>query len=472
MSIVPPGSHIGRAPSGSRRQQNASEVLAALLEGDMDVHPKRSQPVRFRNPDGKVGRRDDWTHWLHWYPAKMFHRIPRQILQAVPPATSNVLLDPFCGSGTVLLEGAISGYQVIGIDVNPIARLISRVKTTPIAPKRLRRYRAGVFARVRSDNFMPPPDPVLDYWFKPEARAALARLARAVDPIKAQEVRDFYRVTLSSIIRRVSLADPAIAPPVRLNTKRAARATHRYRQALDFASALTTSDVYDLFGDVLSRNLDRMARLDHCDDCGSAVVLDSGLHAAATGLSPSSVDLIVTSPPYCGAQKYVRSLRLEMLCLGIDPHDIAEADRRTLGTERLRLSDRLPEAEIPQPVRALVRRISLRNPTRGTMASATFKGGRSFQSQRVSASAVPWGIRRVSFAARITSRAAAVDTARYFSAFANAANLPTSAVLVDKIPSRAGTDHTATHDCRYHQRRTVLVFSRPDNARYHLIPLQ
>ena len=400
----------------------------------MDVHPKRSQPVRFRNPDGKVGRRDDWTHWLHWYPAKMFHRIPRQILQAVPPATSNVLLDPFCGSGTVLLEGAISGYQVIGIDVNPIARLISRVKTTPIAPKRLRRYRAGVFARVRSDNFMPPPDPVLDYWFKPEARAALARLARAVDPIKAQEVRDFYRVTLSSIIRRVSLADPAIAPPVRLNTKRAARATHRYRQALDFASALTTSDVYDLFGDVLSRNLDRMARLDHCDDCGSAVVLDSGLHAAATGLSPSSVDLIVTSPPYCGAQKYVRSLRLEMLCLGIDPHDIAEADRRTLGTERLRLSDRLPEAEIPQPVRALVRRISLRNPTRGTMAARYFQYLDLFakECRRV---LCPGGFAFVSFGTNHIA-GCRVDTARYFSAFANAANLPTSAVLVDKIPSR------------------------------------
>lgn len=41
--------------------------------------------VKFRNNDGSVGRRDFATHWIHWYPAKMFHRIPQAILASLFP---------------------------------------------------------------------------------------------------------------------------------------------------------------------------------------------------------------------------------------------------------------------------------------------------------------------------------------------------------------------------------------------------
>src|SRR2546422_3074150 len=73
--------------------------------------------VAFRSPDGRVGRRDAATHWIHWYPAKMFHRIPQQILSALTTREKTTVLDPFCGSGTVLLEGALKGHRTIGIDI-------------------------------------------------------------------------------------------------------------------------------------------------------------------------------------------------------------------------------------------------------------------------------------------------------------------------------------------------------------------
>ena len=86
--------------------------------------------TKFRGSQGAVGRRDAATHWIHWYPAKMFHRIPAEILASLTADDGLTVLDPFCGSGTVLLEAALRGHSAIGIDINPLARLISKVKTT------------------------------------------------------------------------------------------------------------------------------------------------------------------------------------------------------------------------------------------------------------------------------------------------------------------------------------------------------
>src|SRR5664280_2676519 len=71
------------------------------------------------------------THMLHPYPAKLLPQIPAFFLTTSrfgPDAPPMVLADPFCGTGTVLLEGALRGLEVIGADTNPLARLIARVK--------------------------------------------------------------------------------------------------------------------------------------------------------------------------------------------------------------------------------------------------------------------------------------------------------------------------------------------------------
>src|SRR3954447_1786415 len=125
---------------------------------------RRTFNVAFRSVDGSIGKRDFATHWIHWYPAKMFHRIPRAILGALEFESKLVILDPFCGSGTVLLEGMLKGHAVMGVDVNPIARLISKVKTTPICPVHLGRHLQGVLRRAQNNDVDPPSSETLDYW--------------------------------------------------------------------------------------------------------------------------------------------------------------------------------------------------------------------------------------------------------------------------------------------------------------------
>jgi len=70
------------------------------------------------------------THGFHKYPAKFFPELPRWLIQKY--AIRGPVLDPMAGSGTVNVESLLCGIPSIAIDIDPFARLLTRVKTTPL----------------------------------------------------------------------------------------------------------------------------------------------------------------------------------------------------------------------------------------------------------------------------------------------------------------------------------------------------
>jgi hypothetical protein len=124
----------------------------------------------------------------------MFHRIPRTILDAIEPNFTCVILDPFCGSGTVLLEGLLRGHVAIGLDINPLAQLISRVKTTTYNVDRLTAYYESLVRKARADRTAPTQDACFDFWFRPVVKSTLYHLRRAVDGVPPGKYRDFLEV--------------------------------------------------------------------------------------------------------------------------------------------------------------------------------------------------------------------------------------------------------------------------------------
>ena len=297
---------------------DAAAVIRDLNEGRWNAQQgEREIDVSFRYPNRAVGRRDSATHWIHSYPAKMFHRIPSVFLDTIELPTKASILDPFCGSGTVLLEANIRGHHAIGIDINPLARLISRVKTTPLDPSCLEEHLRSLLPRARRSRSSPPPQSTLDSWLSVPARRGLHRITVAIADIDDAAIRAFFLVTLTSIVRRVSAADPAVPPLVRLREERASAAGARYRKALRRSRSITTSSVYSAFADAGAANIRRMSELHALrHGLGRTRLPELGTDAASTGLPPGSIDAIITSPPYCGAQKYVRSLKLELLLSG------------------------------------------------------------------------------------------------------------------------------------------------------------
>ncbi|MGC8783271.1 MAG: DNA methyltransferase [Armatimonadota bacterium] len=71
------------------------------------------------------------THGFHPYPAMMIPQVARRLIRMYG-RTGYTLLDPFCGSGTSLVEARLSGINAYGIDLNPLAVLLARVKSTPL----------------------------------------------------------------------------------------------------------------------------------------------------------------------------------------------------------------------------------------------------------------------------------------------------------------------------------------------------
>src|SRR4051812_46112575 len=101
--------------------QDSTEVLNRLL--DRYDRTRRAVTVNFRElvPWMPTGERA--THFIHPYPAKLLRHIPAFFLSSdVLSAPGDTVLDPFCGSGTVLLEGLLHERYALGADANPLAR--------------------------------------------------------------------------------------------------------------------------------------------------------------------------------------------------------------------------------------------------------------------------------------------------------------------------------------------------------------
>ncbi len=94
----------------------------------------------------------EFTHGFHLYPARMHPEIAKRLIAKYASDTKKVVFDPFMGSGGVLVEGLIHGNNSVGIDVNPFAVLVSKVKTTPVDPVKLERAYEHIISRSKQDH--------------------------------------------------------------------------------------------------------------------------------------------------------------------------------------------------------------------------------------------------------------------------------------------------------------------------------
>lgn len=112
--------------------RDIDKVLVSLFE----KFERSDEPIQvdFRKLVDWVPYSDSYTHYIHSYPAKLLKHIPIFFLNSkvLLSNKNSLILDPFCGSGTVMLEALLAGHSAIGCDANPLARLIAKVKTTKI----------------------------------------------------------------------------------------------------------------------------------------------------------------------------------------------------------------------------------------------------------------------------------------------------------------------------------------------------
>ena len=248
-------------------------------------------------------------HGIHPYPARFIPQLPRQLINFLRPPRSGVIFDPFCGSGTTMVEAQALGFRSVGIDLNPIATLLTRVKTT-LSDKRLSKTAQVLVdsARIFEQPIAVPSIPRVDHWFDEGVQEKLAALTKRIHDIPDDAIRQGLMIAISSIIVRVSRQDG--------DTRYAAVQKDAKEQ------------VYELF-------LRAAAQIDRSREAHFRNLFSSSFHEprvitadvlSVKAMDVGPVDLVITSPPYPNAYEYWLYHKYRMYWLGFDPIAVREAE--------------------------------------------------------------------------------------------------------------------------------------------------
>lgn len=323
--------------------------------------------VNFRQLISSDGGTSKSAHAIHPYPAKLLIHIPQFFLAALPTVAGSALLDPFCGSGTVLYEGALAGLRPVGSDSNPLARLVTRAKLTPLNREVARRQLEEVMAAYPSASPDIPDVVNRNYWFSDRISDSLGKLKTAIQRSVSETLRPVFDVSFSATVRRVSYADPRLSVPVKINPDRSAKYGAKGDEVIRRFARLAEIDVGALFWSIASQNIQR------CSELGQRFAADRPeifSDARSLGLADASVGLAITSPPYVGAQKYVRASSLSLGWLGLTPAcKLRPIERQSIGREHLAADEALePLGTGVVEADSLLEEILKRNPLRARIA--------------------------------------------------------------------------------------------------------
>ena len=261
---------------------------------------------------------------LRWY-GKLVPQLVSRLI-GLYSKEGDVILANFSGSGTVLLESNILKRDSVGIDSNPLAILLSSVKTHPHIPNSrqlLKKLSVAISSRKYKKY---PQDRGDSKWFYPETFQDLMATKEVIEKIKSRRDRDYFLLALSSIIKKVSKVDARCINHIVIDKKKKmVNVFHEFSRKLDeMAESM--------------REYQKIAN-------GNKVSIEKG-DARDTKLHDRSVDLIISHPPYLGAIDYSNIYQLENKILGfsydeVDANDISTNSMAKYLSEMYRVFDEM-----------------------------------------------------------------------------------------------------------------------------------
>jgi hypothetical protein len=371
MALEPRGSAGQReAPAPVQPASDPPAQLWEVLRREYEITGSPVE-VSFRElfPLGSSKRR--LTHDLHAYPGRILPSIPAFVLSLPICQPGCRVLDPFCGSGSIPLEVTLSGRDALAADTNPLARLITSSKVDPPSSEALRRARDYVASRKTAVASARKLDLLnSSLWFTPRIEIGLACLLDAIDEAGDEVVRPFLRAIFSSCVKDLSRANPRLSVPVRQRRDQYPVGhvlNARLNRRLDL---LETVDVRSFFLARLNRAIERVESLRKLNGRGSLV----GMYDDARSLDlldDGAVDVVLTSPPYPGAQKYIRASSLSLTWLGLcSPKALRSLEDLNIGREHFRKHDlqAAPVIGLPGADEVLLE-VARENPVRSHIAA-------------------------------------------------------------------------------------------------------
>jgi len=288
------------------------------------IEPEAIYSIKQTNPN-------TYTHGMFKYPCKFIPEIPRWAMRKYLNEKGNVL-DPFAGSGTTILEAVINSHDAYSTEIDDIAKLITKVKTTQLSQREfdlLDQYYSNIILDLNCafNKIERPEINNLEHWFSNKTICDLSRLKNSIMKITNESIKDFFYVCFVSIIKKVSFADDTSPKPY---------VSNRIKKNPPF--------VENEFRKTFERYKKMEWELMFVKNIGKSIVLKGD---ALDFSLKKEMDLAITSPPYINAFDYGRTMRLENIWMdALTEKELRSKKKHYLGTEKIDVSNEIKDLSI------------------------------------------------------------------------------------------------------------------------------
>ncbi len=263
---------------------------------------------------------DTLTHGFHPWPARMHPAIARVILER---SGAREVVDPFCGAGTTLIEARVAGAASLGVDLNPLAVRLARLKSS--VPSRASReafvetaraVAAASEARVRGrvPIQVSLPKREIAFW-DAHVLKELGGLREEIRAVEVREERHALAMVFSSILTKVGRQRSETQEDLQPRRIRKGLATELFlRKAIELAG--------------------RWEALAEVAEGPPPEVIEGDARRLPTHARGRRFDLVLTSPPYGGTYDYAAHHARRMAWLELDDRALAKQEigaRRRMG---------------------------------------------------------------------------------------------------------------------------------------------
>ena len=346
-----PPSILGRVTYFSEVEVSGGSSIVptqARLEESVKGGPSKRQRTRYS------------SHGLHEYHGKFNPQVVRAIGNVLGVGPQSTVLDPFCGSGTTLLEGAHSGWKAVGLDLNPLAVVIANAKLAALrsstsllcgavddlkmaleslasdlessggwSRQKVQRVHGLPHGRLENAEY-------LERWFEEPVLTQIEVVLGQINSVIARPLRPVARIVLSDILREASLQEPADL-----------RMRRRKNPAANYPVISTFLESVEAKLGAVARARDIVGFPGYGQRAlmgDTRNVEDVELATQRTG---QLFDAVISSPPYLTALPYIDTQRFSLCLLGLaESKELAALDRRLIGSRELP-SDRLNDVTRP-----------------------------------------------------------------------------------------------------------------------------
>lgn len=261
------------------------------------------------------------THSYYTYPAKFIPQLVNRLM-TLYSNENDIIVDPFMGSGTTIVEAMLYNRKSLGVDINPIAKLVSKVKTTPLNIKKLKSEHEVLINKLcdtydDKESFFNQINTVdileksksrmvknerIDYWFKQSQKDDLSIILYHILDIKNEDIKDFYLIAFAQILKTTSIWLQKSVKPTRDLNKKDVDAIKLFISKS--GSMIKKHDSFNLqLSDDVLNNINEYRKV-FCSD------------SREIPLEDLEASMIITSPPYVTSYEYADLHQLPSLWFG------------------------------------------------------------------------------------------------------------------------------------------------------------